>query len=325
MSITINAAVCSNVGRVRSNNEDNFYFNGAYMDESNRDKGGTLSHSFSQQQMVFAVCDGMGGTARGEDASFCAVRMLDRFAKSGKKVNDPAVLRPVMQSISDEVEEECRGSGTTIVMVSISDGVACISHVGDSRVYTVNNGALSRATVDHSEVQRMYSMGLITREQMATHPKRNMINQFLGMPRSEAMVAPGFTDGIILRDGMRFMLCSDGLTDMVDDETIQRIINTDLTVEEICVALVRKALENGGKDNVTVMALEVYGNNDNANAYEKTLVPVAHVQHQNSMKENLTDKKAALAKWMKIKTVSLIGMAAGALGLIATMVMAFIQ
>ena len=324
MSVTINAAVCSNVGRVRTNNEDNFFMNGLFMNETNRDQGGTFAHSFSHNRMVFAVCDGMGGTARGEDASFCAVKKLNTFLTGNQEVGNPAILRPVIQDISDAVEDECRGSGTTIVMVSVQGERACISHVGDSRVYTMQNGVLSRATVDHSEVQRLYSMGLITREQMATHPKRNMINQFLGMPRSEAMVAPGFTDGIKLVNGMRFMLCSDGLTDMVDDATIQEIMAEGRNPGDTCNALVRKALENGGKDNVTVMCLEVNGAEESKDAYESTVVTAARNGKQE--KHAATGSKTeAIAKFKLIRNISAAAMAVGAIGMIAGIVMIFIQ
>lgn len=316
MSVTINAAVCSNVGRVRTNNEDNFYFDGMYMDETNRDRGGIFTQNFSHRQMVFAVCDGMGGTARGEDASFCAVRKLKEFAQSGKRVNEPSVLKPVIQNISDAVEDECRGSGTTIVMVSVNDGVACISHVGDSRVYTMQNGTLRRATVDHSEVQRMYSMGLITREQMATHPKRNMINQFLGMPKSEAMVAPGFTDGVVLQIGMRFLLCSDGLTDMVSDDVIGDVMSANLSAEESCTVLVRKALENGGKDNVTVMILDV------TDADEQQIARAAAAASKTHKKKSADPKK--VKELTLIKNISLAGMIVGAFGLLLNMILMFI-
>jgi protein phosphatase len=245
------------MGRIRKNNEDNFYLNGFFMDEAKRDAGGVFTEKFSHMPMIFAVCDGMGGTARGEDASICAVRKLKEYSQKGSKINGTDEIGALLQRISDEIENQYRGSGTTIVMVIIQDNYARIVHVGDSRAYTLFSGAFNRATTDHSEVQRMYSMGLITKEEMDTHPKRHMINQFLGMPRDEAMVAPGFSDRIPLREGMRFMMCSDGLTDMVDDNTIGVILSSNPDAKDACKALVQTALNNGGKDNVTVMCLNV--------------------------------------------------------------------
>ena len=312
MSIRVEASVCSNMGRVRKNNEDNFFFNGFYMDETRRDSGGVFTEKFARMPMLFAVCDGMGGTASGEEASLMAVKMLGEFAQQNKKIDDSQVLGPALQKISDAIEDRVRGSGTTIVMVTVRDNAARIVHVGDSRCYTFFSGKLACATVDHSEVQRLYSMGTITRDEMATHPKRHMINQFLGMPREEAMIAPSYSDRIPLREGMRFLLCSDGLTDMVDDATIEMILASNADPKEASKALVQTALSNGGKDNVTVMCLNVTNSSDDA---DDTLV-------NNRSRKNKSSDRVLLGKGAQLmKKICAGGMLIGAIGLLASLIM----
>ena len=261
MSIMIDAAVCSNMGKVRKNNEDNFYFNGLYMDESQRNSGGLFNLSVAEPIQIYAVCDGMGGEEGGEDASITAVRALMQYARTTHKANGTEQLKELLQKISDTIEENAKKkgfhSGTTIAMVVICDDTIRVVHVGDSRVYCMENGKLERKTVDHSEVQRMYSMGLITKEEMDTHPKRHVISQFLGMPKSDAMVAPTISEREQLKSGQRYLLCSDGLTDMVKDPEIEKILSSASSAEEAAKQLTIAALHNGGKDNVTSICLFV--------------------------------------------------------------------
>ncbi len=268
MSIIIDAAVCSNMGKVRKNNEDNFYFNGLYMDESQRNSGGLFNLAAGAPIQIYAVCDGMGGEEGGEDASITAVRSLMEYAKSEHRVNGSQQIKDLLQKISDTIEENAQKkgfhSGTTIAMVAIVDDTIRIIHVGDSRVYCLENGKLTRKTVDHSEVQRMFSMGLITEEEMDTHPKRHVISQFLGMSRSDGLVAPAISEREQLRKGQKYLLCSDGLTDMVKDPEIKEILAKAGTAEEAVKQLTIAALRNGGKDNVTSICLYI-GNEKGSN------------------------------------------------------------
>ena len=267
MSIIIDAAVCSNMGKVRKNNEDNFYFNGLYMDESQRNSGGLFNLAAGDPIQIYAVCDGMGGEEGGEDASLAAVRALMQYSQTTRKPNGTDQLKEMLQQVSDTIEENAKRkgfhSGTTIAMVVICDDTIRIVHVGDSRVYCLENGKLDRKTVDHSEVQRMFSMGLITREEMDTHPKRHVISQFLGMPREDALVSPTVSDREQLKGGQRYLICSDGLTDMVKDPEIEAILSKAANAEDAVKQLTIAALHNGGKDNVTSICLFI-GNEKNA-------------------------------------------------------------
>lgn len=267
MSLKIDAAVCSNMGKIRKNNEDNFYFNGYYMDESQRNNGGLFNRVCDENTQVYAVCDGMGGEEGGEDASITAVRALTQYAKTEHHVDGSQQIKDVLQNISDTIEANAQKkgfhSGTTIAMVMVHNNMLRTVHVGDSRVYCMENGKLSRMTVDHSEVQRLYAMGLITAEEMDTHAKRHMISQFLGMPRADGMVSPTISTREPLKAGKRYLICSDGLTDMVKDPEITEILSQAKNAEEAVKQLTIAALRNGGKDNVTTICLFI-GNEKSA-------------------------------------------------------------
>ena len=261
MSLKIDAAVCSNMGRVRKNNEDNFYFNGQYLDESGRNKGGVFKRICDDDTQIYAVCDGMGGEERGEDASITAVRALEKYAKAERHVDGSQQLTAMLQNISDAIEANAQKdgirSGTSIAMVTLHNNMLRTVHVGDSRVYSMENGKLTRMTADHSEVQRLYAMGLIKAEEMDTHPKRHVISQFLGMPRADGLVSPSISSREPLKGGKRYMICSDGLTDMVKDPEITQILSQAKNAEEAAKQLTIAALRNGGKDNVTTICLFV--------------------------------------------------------------------
>lgn len=263
MSAMIDAAVCSNMGKVRKNNEDNFCFNGLYMDESQRNSGGLFHLSADQPNQVYAVCDGMGGEEDGEDASLAAVRALAQYFPTGRRGSGTKQLEELLQRISDTIEDNAKAkgyhSGTTIAMAVICDEMIRIVHVGDSRVYCLEDGKLSRRTTDHSEVQRLYSMGLIPEEEMRTHPRRHAITQFLGMPRANAMVMPAIGEWEQMKNGQRYLICSDGLTDMVGDPEIEEILSGAANAEEAVKQLTIAALDQGGRDNVTSICLFVGG------------------------------------------------------------------
>ena len=261
MSVIIDAAVCSNMGRVRKNHEDNFYFDGLYMDESQRNEGGSFHKTNENDTQIYAVCDGMGGEEGGEDASITAVRCLKQYIQSQANPEESQQVRDALQSISDTIDANAQAkgyhSGTTIAMLMIRHGKARVVHVGDSRVYQMRNKQLKRMTVDHSEVQRMFAMGLIREEEMDTHPRRHVINQYLGMPREDALVSPTVSEKEPLETGARYVICSDGLTDMVKDPELSQILGEAKTADQAAKELVMAALRNGGRDNVTVICLFV--------------------------------------------------------------------
>lgn len=257
----IEAAACNNVGRRRKNNEDNFLLDGMYMSRSRMDEGGLFIKTSDEDAQVYAVCDGMGGMDSGEDASHAAVKAIRRFfADAAGPVAQEAVGRLISDTssaIGAEATAKGKNSGTTLVMALANDGALTFVHVGDSRAYRLGGGELTGLTKDHSLIQRMLTMGVIDEEGAKDHKHRHVITQYLGMKPDEGVVAPTFSESIPLAAGDRYVMCSDGLTDMVPDDEIAAILAESATAMDAAAALVDRALEHGGNDNVTVICLFV--------------------------------------------------------------------
>lgn len=257
----IEAAVTNNKGKIRQNNEDNFYLNGEVLSLERMDDGGTFEHCSSHDGQVYSVCDGMGGEDSGELASYTAVSMLADAVKSGANFFERAKMTALVRKISDTIWKVAKGkdqqSGTTMVMCAIRGGNAVVAHVGDSRAYLFREKKLRRLTKDHSEVQRMVSLGIINEEDARNHPKRNIINQYLGMPSDEVRVEPTFSQAIPLQAGDSLLLCSDGVTDMITDEQIAEAFLSSANMRDASRKIVDQALENGGRDNITALCLQV--------------------------------------------------------------------
>lgn len=259
MSIFINSAVCSNKGRVRTNNEDNFYLDGLFMDETKRDQGGVFEKN-DLTQGLFAVCDGMGGEEAGEEASLLAVRICDRYRLEGMSTQ-PEDLARFLKDGCKEVLQQARQndnhSGATVsLLIATEDGLYA-ANMGDSRIYRLVGGDIEQVSEDHTEIQRLLRKRLITQAQAKAHPKRHMILQYWGMPLGIAPFKPFISRRIPYNVGERFLICSDGLTDMVDNSRIAQLLRQRKNVKEVTQDLVNEALQNGGKDNVTVMVLEI--------------------------------------------------------------------
>lgn len=261
MSIMIDAAVINDKGRIRSNNEDNYYFNGAYIKREDVDAGSCESRVFQQATQYYAVCDGMGGADAGEDASYRVVSELGTILSRSDPMEAAGSFDREIQVLSNAIYDAARArgihSGTTLAMLALCDLSAYSVNVGDSRVYLARKGALRQLSIDHSEVQRMISMGVITPEEGRTHPRRHVISQYLGMPSDDARVSATMSKAVVPEAGDWFLLCSDGLTDMVENWEIQSILQKAGTAAAAAKALKDAALSRGGKDNVTVLCLRV--------------------------------------------------------------------
>jgi protein phosphatase len=269
MANQIQIAAISNIGCVRENNEDNLFVCDRFMKQG--EPGGfQLSDTVAASGLVCAVFDGMGGEKGGETASLEAVnRFRDR-------VNTPhfteMTLPEKISEINQYVEEtntaifqlaagssECKGMGTTFACLITAQNQAVAMHVGDSRVYLYRAGALQQLTRDHSENERLIRLGIITREQARGHKSRFMLTRHLGMPPEEGILEADVSDTIQLQKGDTFLLCTDGLTDMVEDPDIKNILASSTDVDQSAKLLVNEALKNGGKDNVTAILLRVNG------------------------------------------------------------------
>lgn len=249
-------AVRTHQGRVRENNEDNFYWNGKIRSDINENQI-FFKGTESDGPTLAAVCDGMGGEAQGELASLIAVRALKPCQVEQVRETALACIRKANANICNEIEKNNdKRMGTTLAALYIEDDKAVCCNVGDSRVYWMRDGKFEQLSVDHSRVQQLIAMGLITKEEARTHKSRHVITQYLGIFEEEMVIEPAFTDVICLKDGDLFLLCSDGLTDMVTDEEIAEILKKG-SPEEQTDRLVNLALEHGGRDNVTVIVCQV--------------------------------------------------------------------
>ncbi len=234
----------TDVGRKRAANEDNMY------------------NTITQNGLVSVVCDGMGGHVGGATASKIAVStIIDNL--NNVYYDDPRIAigesidkanRAIIQKATEQ--PELAGMGSTCVLLLVRSGKVYIGHVGDSRIYLVRSKRIIQLTKDHSYVQMLVDCGEITKEQAEHHPRKNEITNALGIPNmSPATIAD---DAIVPEAGDCFVLCSDGLSGMVSDDTICKIISrqSEMNAQERVDRLVALANENGGVDNITVQLVE---------------------------------------------------------------------
>lgn len=203
---------------------------------------------------LFILADGMGGHKAGDYASRYLTGELVSFIS--KSVDD-APVRVLQGGISlansliyrkASEDEDYRGMGTTLVAATVSEGFLTVANVGDSRLYIINN-EIRQVTRDHSLVEELVGMGALTRESDAYKNKKNIITRAVGIERD---VRPDFYDEE-LSDGDYVLLCSDGLTNMVDDDTILSTVTGNGSVEYKVKELIRTANENGGNDNIAII------------------------------------------------------------------------
>jgi PPM family protein phosphatase len=231
--ITFRHGAATSVGRVRRVNED----------------------SYLAQPPLYAVADGMGGHGAGDLASALAIEVLTERARLGP-LSVPAVLATLDAADQAIVRHEPEGMGTTITglaSLETADGNhLMVFNVGDSRVYRVAGGRLDQVTVDHSEVQERVLAGELTRDQARTHPRRNVITRALGSGR--ALRADHWLVPAIAGD--RYLLCSDGLfSELPDDQILPLLAEAD--PQRAATALVDAADQAGGRDNITVIVVDV--------------------------------------------------------------------
>lgn len=261
--ITVNACVISHRGCVRENNEDNFFFDGDIMQEYEMNDGVIINEQIRKPFHLFAICDGMGGLKGGERASSICVRRMGILNMSLLNGNINAVINAYADEVCQEVYRdsleigEDGREGSTLALLYLIGNKAYIGNVGDSRVYLLRMGRLFQLTTDHSPVYKMMLSGQLTREQMRKHPKGNVIGAYIGMAaeRKPKPYVSHYTTN--LYEGDRFILCSDGLSDLLSHDELQRRLNEVKNPRTAASQLVWRALEMGGKDNTTCIILDV--------------------------------------------------------------------
>ncbi len=254
---TLYYAARTHGGHVRGNNEDNFFVNGTYRQDTAAGEA-ACAGTVTEGALTACVCDGMGGHDRGEVASLLAVQALAALEReqASFQADGMGCVERLNLSVWEENDREKTSIGTTLALVEFRQDRALALNVGDSRIYRMRDGTLTQLSEDHTLVAGMVRTGQITPEEAAGHPLRHHITQYLGICPQELRLEPAFAGPMELRAGDRFLVCSDGLTDMLDDGRIAGVLEQNGDVENAARALVQAALAAGGKDNVTVVLVE---------------------------------------------------------------------
>ena len=231
MRIEVGAA--TDLGRVREVNEDSYLI----------------------EAPLYAVADGMGGHRGGDVASSLALETVEALFREGEGTLADQV-REANRAVHERsvTDERVSGMGTTLTALMIDEASARLVHVGDSRAYLLRAGDLRQITNDHTLVARMVRSGEITREEAEVHPHRNVVTRALG---TEPTVAVD-EDTIALIDGDRLLICSDGLTGMVQEDQIAAILEAEPDPQRAADRLVKAANRAGGIDNITVLLLDAH-------------------------------------------------------------------
>ncbi len=267
--VDVEAYGLSDVGRVRASNEDHFLIArvGRYFETVTTSlPPGEVPERADEAGYALVVADGMGGHAAGEYASRMTIREMVRVALSlpdwivrldedtvgeatGRSERRIEVAHEALRA-EGRRDPGLRGMGTTVTAVRNLGRVLQIAHVGDSRAYLLRDGRLSRLTRDHTYVQMLVDGGQLTPEAAARSSARHVLLNAVGGVNDNVRVD---VERLLLSNGDRIMLCSDGLSDLVDDETIRSVLVAAGTAAEACQVLVDRALTAGGRDNVTVV------------------------------------------------------------------------
>ncbi len=240
---TVVASVKTDPGCVRETNEDN----GLHISQFSPD-------SLDRGSLTI-VADGMGGHSSGEVASGMAVELISHYYYSDQSDSAPVALRNAIEQANAEIFESSTsdlkyfGMGTTVVALAIKDGLGYAAHVGDSRLYRLRGGDMERMTVDHSQVMEMVKMGVISFDEARNHADKNVILRAVG---TQLTVEVEVSEPFPILPGDQFMLCSDGLCDMADDEEIRKIWIKAPDLHSAAEHLIDLAKERGGSDNITV-------------------------------------------------------------------------
>ena len=252
MIYRLDAACISHTGQIRRSNEDNFCFDKAYLEQIH----GTMTQPINSRKFMLnrwfsAVFDGMGGENFGELASFAAAETMAAIP-TNRSIHLPpeAYLRELAQMLNDSVlhaqqQMHTTRMGTTMVSLLLHRGYAYFCNLGDSRSYRLRDGVLTQMSKDHAAVS------------LARPGSKAPLTQHLGIDPEDMVIDPHIV-AEKYRRGDWYLLCSDGLSDMVPDEEIAQILYASKGATECVQRLTSSALDHGGRDNITIIAVRIY-------------------------------------------------------------------
>lgn len=225
----------------------------------NQDFVFTTENPIGNLDNLFVVADGMGGYNGGGFASAYATKVICNTVENSTETNPRKIFEEAVTRANAEVHrkaqdsEELKGMGTTTVMATLKGDVLYVANVGDSRLYIIGDD-IRQVTVDHSYVEEMIRVGGLDRESARTHPKKNIITRAVGA--EESVTADYFT--VRLEEGEIVLMCSDGLSNMLEDDDIRDIIRSNRDLAGMAEKLVDRANENGGRDNIAVIVIDAF-------------------------------------------------------------------
>lgn len=209
---------------------------------------------------VYIVADGMGGHNAGDFASKCTVETITREIRGCFEKNAIRILSKAIMVANERIRQKARederlyGMGTTVVAATCIGKYLQVANVGDSRLYIINEEEVRQVTRDHSLVEEMVRMGGIDRKAARNHPDKNIITRAIGA--RDTIEIDFFNEE--LQDGDIVLMCSDGLSNMLEDEEIGKILRKKGSLEERAEKLVEAANNNGGKDNIAVIIIDMF-------------------------------------------------------------------
>ena len=254
MGFAIEAACGCDKGKIRRNNEDNFYFDGKCLElENNGLKNPAYLDTHVKRGLCFAVFDGMGGENYGEIAAFAAAQQMQQTERSlgDFLIPEKKYLNRLSVSINEAVLQAKRVQctdrmGTTMVALYFSGRYAYVCNVGDSRAYRLRDGEFLQISEDHIE------------HRPGRENRKAPLTQHLGIDPEDMLIEPYIAKGE-LKKGDTYLLCSDGLTDMLNNLEISCLLHDYPNVDECASRLIQAALEKGGRDNITVIVCRIRG------------------------------------------------------------------
>ncbi|MDO5009350.1 MAG: protein phosphatase 2C domain-containing protein [Intestinibacter bartlettii] len=264
------ASVGCNIGNERENNEDNFYLNGRFKENPNEKNHISLNSESNEQIQVYAVCDGMGGEELGEVASYVAVETLFKYHNEVfKSCNKSNIQKSIEQYIDDANERICEVTdklnknciGTTLALVVIYTDYMYVYNLGDSKIFFISPDEIVKLSTDHTKAQMLYESGVIDVDELENSPSRHVLTQHLGISKNDGKISPS---KVIFRlnKGDKFLICSDGVTDLLSENTLEEIIRDADNTQEAVHKIVDNSLSKGGIDNITALIINIEGKMD---------------------------------------------------------------
>lgn len=244
------------VGAVRKINQDNLFVDGVYKDKIEEQNCYYETEKKQEDSFVCAVFDGMGGLAAGEEASLKSVEYLSNYmckvVQGGIAYDEETLITYINEKLCEWKEVRGVSMGSTIAVLYYCQGKIRACNLGDSRIYRYREKQLEQISVDHNEAASFKRFGNAF-GQGSSH----VLTQFLGVEAEEFIVEPAISAEYEMESGDVYLLCSDGLSGMVSDEQILSILREkECSVSDMCKQLYKLAMENGGKDNITILLIQ---------------------------------------------------------------------